>query len=183
MVDDDATGTAAEHPGRRRKTTKRSPLASLLALAGWIAISLLAGGVGAAASVSAPSFYAELVQPSWAPPPWLFGPVWTILYVLMGLAAWLAWHKGPSPSVRRALSLFGGQLVLNALWTWIFFAWRLGLLALIEINLLWLLILATTVLFWRIRPLAGALLLPYIAWVSFATALNAALWLANPALL
>lgn len=161
----------------------RSPVWSLLALAGWLALSLLAAGVGAAASASAPSFYAQLVQPPWAPPPWLFGPVWTTLYLMMGLAAWLAWRAGPSRRVRRALFVFVAQLVLNALWTWIFFSWQRGLLALIEINLLWLLILATTLLFWRIRPLAGALLIPYLAWVSFATALNAALWLANPGLL
>lgn len=153
------------------------------ALIFFLAISLGAGVAGAFASVSAQSFYADLVQPSWAPPPWLFGPVWTTLYLMMGLAAWLAWREGPSPAVGRALRVYAVQLVLNGLWTWIFFAWRQGGLALAEILLLWALILATIVLFWRIRPIAGALLIPYLAWVSFASALNAALWLANPAIL
>jgi tryptophan-rich sensory protein len=153
------------------------------ALAGWVGLSLGAGALGALASVSAQSFYADLVQPAWAPPPWLFGPVWTALYILMGLAAWLTWREGPSSIVRRALWLFAVQLALNALWTWIFFAWRLGALALAEILLLCGLIGLTAGRFARIRTLAGLLLWPYFAWVAFASALNAALWLANPDLL
>jgi benzodiazapine receptor len=176
-------------PGDRREpqtspATGREPGGrAFLALAAWIAVSLAAGAAGAIASANAPSFYNQLVKPAWAPPPWLFGPVWTALYVLMGFAAWLVWHRGPDPIVRRALRLFGLQLLLNALWTWIFFAWRSGGLALADILILWLLILATLASFWRVRPVAGALLLPYLAWVTFATALNAALWIANPGLL
>lgn len=161
----------------------RDGTTGIVALVGWVGVSLAAGAVGAVASVSAQDFYALLTKPWWAPPPWLFGPVWTLLYLLMGIAAWLVWRRGPADTVRRALSLFLAQLILNGLWTWIFFAWRLGGPALAEIVLLWTAILMTILFFWRVRPAAATLLLPYLAWVSFATALNAALWLANPTLL
>ena len=150
--------------------------------AGWLAISLLAGATGAIASVRAATFYGQLTQPSWSPPAWLFGPVWSVLYVLMGIAAWLVWRTvdrraGP------ALTLFVGQLLANALWTWLFFVWHQGALALVEIVLLWSMIAATIVAFWRIQRVASVLLLPYLAWVGFATALTWSLWRANPAML
>ena len=102
-----------------------------LALAGWIALSALAGAVGGIASLDAREFYGALTRPGWAPPGWVFGPVWTTLYVLMGIAAWLVWKAQPATpdsnaSRRRGLALFVVQLVLNALWTWLFFAWRQG---------------------------------------------------------
>lgn len=155
----------------------------LLGLIGWLFLSFAASAVGAAASIQAQSFYGQLVQPAWAPPPWVFGPVWTVLFALMAIAAWLVWREEGSRSRRLALSLFLAQLVLNALWSWLFFAWHNGALAFADIILLWAVILATLLFFWRIRPLAGALLVPYLLWVSFAAALNHALWQLNPLIL
>ncbi|MCY7309020.1 MAG: tryptophan-rich sensory protein [Rhodoferax sp.] len=149
----------------------------------WLAISFVASGVGAVASMRAAPFYGQLMQPSWAPPPSIFGPVWTILYILMGIAAWLVWRTGGFRANRASLSLFLLQLAVNSLWTWLFFAWNQGALAFADIVLLWLLVLATLVSFWRIRPLAGALLIPYLLWVSFAGALNFSLWQLNPQVL
>lgn len=154
-----------------------------LGLAGWLVLTFAISSIGARASIQASSFYGQLVQPSWSPPPWLFGPVWTTLYALMGIAAWLVWRSGGFRKNRVALGLFGVQLILNALWSWLFFAWKLGGPAFVEVLLLWVTILATLVAFWRVRPLGGALLIPYLAWVGFAAALNFALWRLNPGIL
>lgn len=154
-----------------------------LGLIGWLVLSFAASAVGAAASIQAQSFYGQLVQPAWAPPPWVFGPVWTVLFALMAIAAWLVWRNGGLRSQSLALSLFLVQLVPNALWSWLFFAWRDGALAFADIILLWALILATLLSFWRVRPLAGVILVPYLLWVSFAAALNHALWQLNPQIL
>jgi translocator protein len=154
-----------------------------LGLAGWLAASFAAGALGGFASINAAGFYGQLVQPRWAPPAWLFGPVWSVLFVMMAVAAWLVWRRHGFAGAGRALQLFVAQLVANALWTWLFFAWRLGALAMAEITVLWLLIAATFVAFWPLHRLAALLLLPYLAWVSFAAALNLALWQLNPALL
>ena len=155
----------------------------LLGLAGWLALAFAAAAIGGIASANAGDFYAQLVRPTWAPPGWLFAPVWTLLYLTMGVAAWLVWRERGFRAARPALTLFVIQLAANALWTWLFFAWRLGGPAFAEVLLLWALILATVVAFWRVRPLAGALLLPYLAWVSFACALTWATWRLNPGLL
>ena len=154
-----------------------------LALVGWLALCFSAAAVGGAASVRAESFYAELTLPAWAPPGWVFGPVWTLLYAAMAVAAWLVWRCPASRLRTAALALFLLQLAMNTLWTWLFFAWRLGAWSAIQIVLLWLLIAATLIAFMRLRALAGVLLLPYLAWVSFAMVLNWVLWRANPALL
>lgn len=154
-----------------------------LGLAGWLLASFVTGGIGAFASASAASFYGALTQPSWAPPAWLFGPVWSVLYVLMGIAAWLVWREHGFRGAATALKLFVIQLFANALWTWIFFVWHLGALALAEIVVLWLLIAGTIFAFWRLHRLAALLLVPYLAWVGFATALTASLWRLNPAVL
>jgi translocator protein len=106
-----------------------------------------------------------------------------MLYLLMGIAAWLVWRGPGFRGARIALALFLVQLAANALWTWLFFAWQKGALAFGEILVLWTLILATVIAFWRVRPLAGALLLPYLAWVSFACALSYSIWQMNPRLL
>jgi tryptophan-rich sensory protein len=156
-----------------------SPLPGLLL---WFGIVAIAAAAGAVASADAPTFYSALHQPAWAPPAALFGPVWTALYALMAIAAWLVWRPR-STAARPALTLFLLQLVLNALWSWLFFAWHRGAGAMLDLVLLWMLILATTIAFWRQRPLAGALLLPYLAWVSFAGVLNYWMWQANPGLL
>ena len=150
---------------------------------GWLAVTFMAAAVGSAASIKAGPFYAQLVRPGWAPPPDVFGPVWTILYVLMGIAAWLVWRVGGFRAARTALTLFLVQLVVNALWSWLFFGWHLGGLALADILVLWVLIVATIVGFWRVAPLAGALLIPYLLWVSFAAALNHSVWQLNPQIL
>jgi tryptophan-rich sensory protein len=155
----------------------------ILGLIGWLAVSFAASAVGAVASIQAKSFYSQLAQPAWAPPPSLFGPVWTVLYALMAIAAWLVWRSGGFSANRIALSFFWAQLLLNALWSWLFFAWHLGGLAFADIIVLWVLIAATLVSFWRVRPLAGALLIPYLLWVSFASALNYSVWQLNPQVL
>ena len=152
-------------------------------LVAWLIVSFIAAGIGGAASIQAGAFYDQLIRPEWAPPAWIFGPVWTALYALMGIAAWLIWRIAGFRAARIALTLFLVQLVLNALWSWLFFGWRLGALAFVDIVLLWALIVATLVAFWRITPLAGALLVPYLLWVSFACALNYSVWQLNPTLL
>jgi tryptophan-rich sensory protein len=146
-------------------------------------VCFAASAAGAIASIDARSFYSQLTQPAWAPPPWLFGPVWTVLYALMAIAAWLVWRSGGFRSNRLALALFLIQLALNGLWSWLFFAWQLGALAFTEVIVLWLFIAASLQSFWRVRPLAGALLAPYLLWVSFASVLNYALWQLNPGVL
>ena len=155
----------------------------ILGLVGWLVASFAASAVGAVASIQTKSFYSQLAQPDWAPPPEVFGPVWTVLYALMGIAAWLVWRSGGFRANRQALTLFLLQLAFNALWSWLFFAWHRGVLALVDVIVLWTLIAATLVSFWRVRPLAGALLIPYLLWVSFAAALNFCLWQLNPQVL
>lgn len=155
-------------------------LRTVLGLLGWLAASYAAAGIGAIASGSAPDFYAQLERPVWAPPAWLFGPVWTVLYALIAVAAWLVWHTRGFSRAPTALTLFLVQLGANALWTWLFFAWRLGAAALAEILVLWVLIAMTLIAFWRVHRIAGLLLVPYFAWVSYAAALTYALWRLNP---
>ena len=154
-----------------------------LGLVAWLAVSFAASAVGAVASIQAKSFYGGLVQPDWAPPPGVFGPVWTVLFTLMAIAAWWVWRCGGFAAHRPALTLFLVQLAFNALWSWLFFAWQQGALALADIGVLWILIAATLVSFWRVRPLAGVLLIPYLLWVGFAGVLNHSLWQLNPQLL
>jgi translocator protein len=154
-----------------------------LGLAGWLLASFVTGGIGSVASINAAEFYGQLTQPSWAPPGWLFGPVWSVLFALMGVSAWLVWRTYGFRGASAALSLYAAQLAANALWSWLFFAWRQGAFALVEIAILWLLIGATISAFWRLHRFAALLLVPYLAWVSFAAALNFALWRLNPAAL
>lgn len=159
----------------------RRPGTQALGLIAWLALSLATGGLGAIASVNAASFYAQLAKPAWAPPASVFGPVWTTLYVLMGVAAWLVWR---TPQARRlALGLFVAQLAVNALWSWLFFAWNLGALAFADVLLLLVLIAATIAAFWRASRLAAALLVPYLLWVGFATVLTWMVWRGNPGML
>jgi benzodiazapine receptor len=155
----------------------------VVGLLGWLLLSFAAAAIGAVASSEAGVFYEQLVRPSWAPPGWLFAPVWSVLYVLMGTAAWLVWRIHGFKEARTALVLFIVQLGANALWTWVFFVWHQGALAFAEIILLWCLIAATAATFRRLNPVAAALLLPYLAWVTFATALTFATWRLNPNLL
>jgi translocator protein len=160
--------------------TKQKQIAGLLA---WLIVSFIAAAIGGVASIQAGPFYTQLLRPDWAPPPTIFGPVWTVLYTLMGIAAWLVWRVGGFRAAKAALTLFLVQLALNALWSWLFFGWYRGAFAFADILLLWALIVATLIFFWRIRPLAGALLVPYLLWVSFASALNYSVWQLNPQVL
>lgn len=124
-----------------------------------------------------PTWYALLPKPAWNPPSWVFGPVWTVLYTLIGIAAWLVWrHQGSVRAASVPLALFAIQLVLNAAWTIIFFGQHQPGAAFLDIVLLWLAILATMIVFWRIVPLAGWFFLPYLLWVTYASTLNYAIW-------
>ena len=154
-----------------------------LGLLGWLLLCFLVSAVGAIASISASSFYRELTQPQWAPPAWLFGPVWSTLYTLMAISAWLVWRQGGWRVHGHALGLFLVQLGFNAIWSWVFFAWKLGFWALVDITILWGLIVATLIRFWAVSRAAGALLVPYMVWVGFAWGLNFALWRLNPEVL
>ena len=149
------------------------------ALFGFVLLSFLPSVTGIAFPPGA--WYATLDKPPWTPPSWLFGPVWTALYMAMGLAAWGVWRAGSGRPRRQALAAFGVQLALNALWTPVFFGLHRPGSALLVIGLLLVAIAVTIVLFGRIRRWAAALLVPYLAWVAFATALNASIWLRNPA--
>lgn len=162
----------------------RSATAQVVGLIAWFAVVFAAAAIGAVASSNAPSFYAALDRPPWAPPAWLFGPAWTTLYVMMAISAFLVWRRHGFANARTALWLFLIQLALNALWTPLFFLWRQGALAFIEIILLWLWIVATIVAFWRLgSKVAATLLVPYLAWVSFATCLTWSIWQRNPSVL
>lgn len=149
----------------------------------WLVLAFVAAALGGLGSASAPDFYAQLNLPDWAPPAWLFGPVWSALYLMMGVASWLVWRDGGIRKARLALSLYLLQLVINSLWSWLFFTWNLGALAFVEIVVLWFLLLATIVLFRTHNLLASLLLVPYLAWVTFATALAWNAWRMNPTLL
>ncbi len=156
------------------------PREGWLALTGWI---LLMVGLGATSGAFFPpdEWYAELSKPTWNPPSWLFGPVWTALYVSMAVALWLVRRETAIEDVLRehALKWFAIQFVLNLLWTPLFFGLHNPGLAFAEICLLWFALLWTVFAFGRARPLAGYLLLPYLLWVSFALVLNGTIWLMN----
>lgn len=146
-----------------------------------ILLSQAAGIIGSVFTMSAiPTWYAALARPELSPPNWVFGPVWTTLYVLMGIAAFLVWRRGlERRDVKIALAIFIGQLALNTLWSIIFFGLKNPGAAFIEIIFLWLAILATIIAFAKISKPAAWLLAPYILWVSFAAYLNFAIWRLN----
>ncbi len=146
-----------------------------------IAAPLIVGGLsGIATARSVADWYPTLRKPAFNPPSWVFGPVWTALYILMGIALYVVWRHGwERPEVRWAMALFAIQLALNGLWSVLFFGLRTPGLAFLEILILWLAIVATGVAFWQTSPKAGALMVPYLAWVSFASVLNGAIWLLN----
>ena len=149
----------------------------LVGLALWVLVAMAAGMVG---SRFVPGeWYAALAKPAWTPPDAVFAPVWTALFVLMGVAAWMVWRAQGFLGAAGPLALFIVQLCLNTLWSYLFFGLRQPMLAFVEIVILWLAVLATTIAFWRVRPVAGGLLLPYLCWVGFASALNLQLWRLN----
>jgi benzodiazapine receptor len=162
-------------------TTLVSPRLGLLrrglGLVGWL---VLCFGAAAFGSLFLPGeWYAQLRKPAWNPPNWIFGPVWTTLYTMMAVAAWLVWSRGGFAAQRLALGLFLLQLVLNAAWSALFFGLHNPGLAFGEIVLLWLAISGTLLAFRQAHPIAAALLLPYLAWVTFAAILNFTLWQLN----
>ncbi len=155
--------------------TMKNPIFVLI---GFVVLCLAVGSVaGFLTASSVATWYVTLVKPGFNPPNWLFAPVWTLLYLMMAVAAWQAWRKGAR--LNGALGWFYAQLFLNFMWTFLFFNQHALLLALVEIGLMWIFIAITMVKFWRIAPIAGWLLVPYLAWVSFASLLNASLWWLN----
>ncbi len=148
-----------------------------LGLTGWLLLCFAAAAIGS--QFTPGTWYEQLDKPPWTPPDGVFGPVWTVLYAMMGVSAWLVWKDAGFAGARGPLRLFGVQLVLNVGWSWVFFGLESPGAALIEIVVLWVAILATLVAFWRRQALAGALLLPYLLWVSFAAALNFEIWRLN----
>jgi benzodiazapine receptor len=154
---------------------------SIWMLVPFLAVCFVVSGAGAMiTSRPVSQWYPALLKPSWNPPAWVFGPVWTVLYLMMAIAAWLVWRRRGFKQGAGALGIFALQLALNAAWSPLFFGLRNPLAGLVDIVLLWVAILATVVAFWRISRLAGALLMPYWLWVSFATALNFTIWRLNP---
>ena len=150
---------------------------STAGLVGWLVVSFAAGWIGSRFRPDA--WYESLAKPAWNPPNAIFGPVWSVLYALMGVAAWLVWRQAGFTEASAAVVLFVVQLVLNALWSYLFFGLHRVALAFFEILVLWALILIVGVLFWREVCLAGALMLPYLVWVGFASVLNFSLWRLN----
>ena len=155
----------------------------LTALAAFVALTMSAAGIASAFTArSVRSWYPSLHKPPGNPPASYFGPMWTLLYLLMTIAAWNVWRLGDGWSeASAAITIYLIQLALNAAWSVIFFGLRSPGLALIEIVLLWAAILATTIFFWQISTFSGVLLVPYLAWVGYAAYLNAGIWHLNPA--
>ncbi|MFM1770034.1 MAG: hypothetical protein RJA22_2563 [Verrucomicrobiota bacterium] len=148
--------------------------------AGWLGWVLACFAAAASGALFMPgAWYASITKPSWNPPSWLFGPVWTTLYVLMATAAWLVWRQGGFAAQKRPLGWFLAQLVLNAAWTPLFFGLHWMGVALAEMLLLWAAILITLLAFRPLSRAAAWLLVPYLAWVSFAAVLNFTLWRLN----
>ncbi len=148
-----------------------------LALAAWLVLCFASATLGGLFPPG--DWYASLKKPAWNPPGWVFGPVWTALYTMMAVAAWLVWRRGGFVAQRQPLLLFLGQLALNAAWTPLFFGWHWPGVAFAEIMLLWLAIGATLFRFRAVSHIAAGLLAPYWAWVSFAAVLNFTLWRLN----
>lgn len=149
----------------------------ILGLIGWVLLCFAAPALGAFSMPDA--WYASLHKPSWNPPGWIFGPVWTLLYTMMAVAAWLVWRRGGFKVQRVPLICFVVQLAFNAAWTPLFFGLHQPGWAFAEIVLLWLAIAVTLAAFWRVHRGAAWLLVPYLAWVSFASVLNFTLWRMN----
>jgi benzodiazapine receptor len=150
---------------------------NLLGLAGWLLITFAAAWIGSRYMPGA--WYESLVKPSWNPPNAIFAPVWSILYILMGVAAWMVWRRSGFSAAGAALAIFIIQLFLNTLWSYLFFGLHRPDMAFFDIVALWVAVLFVMMLFWREDKYAGALMLPYLAWVSFASYLNFTLWRLN----
>jgi translocator protein len=155
-------------------------LSKFLTLLICVLIPLITGSISGLANVgNVNEWYFNLIKPSFNPPSYLFGPVWTILYILMGISLYLVW-KSPLGKIRKqALIIFSIQMFLNFIWTFIFFYFKQTGLALVDIILLWVLIIAMILVFKRINKTAAFIQIPYLLWVSFATVLNASIWMLN----
>jgi tryptophan-rich sensory protein len=157
-----------------RSRTRPRRLVSLIVI---LAVTALAGALASVTTLpQIPGWYAGLAKPAWTPPNAVFAPAWTALYLMMSIAAWLAWHARDRRRARAAIGLYLVQLVLNAAWSVLFFGMHLVTAALVDIALLWLLILATTAAFNRVSRTAPLLMVPYILWVAYAASLNAGIW-------
>ena len=157
-----------------------TPKHQWLGLIVFVIVCFVAAGVGGMVTApNIPSWYAGLTKPSWNPPNWVFGPVWSALYQGMAVAAWLVWRQGGWAGAARPLTVFGTQLILNVLWSCLFFGLHRPGLAFVEVLALWALIQWTLVLFWQRSRTAGALFFPYLAWVTFASVLNFMVWRLN----
>lgn len=154
-----------------------NPVKSMVGLVVSVGITFSAAFIGSRFPVD--EWYAALTKPAWNPPNWIFGPVWGLLYLLMAIAAWLVWRESGFSGAGLPLAIFGIQLVLNAAWSWIFFGLHALGIALVEILILWAAILWTMLAFWKVSPISGVLLVPYLLWVTFASFLNFNLWSLN----
>jgi len=168
-------------PGAESSTTQNGCRCHpWLALLCWFALCNAAGALGSLFTLQAvPTWYAGLAKPSWNPPAWVFGPVWTVLYVMMAVSAWLVWRGQCGPARTLALRWFLLQLLINAMWSPVFFGGRNPAAGFVVIVALWVSIVITLARFWKLSRPAAILLVPYLAWVSFASALNLALWKLN----
>jgi tryptophan-rich sensory protein len=167
-------------PNAHHHSTPKPIAHQLAAFLAWVLLCFLAAGIGGL--VTAPrirDWYAELAKPEWTPPDWIFGPVWTLLYLMMAIAAWMVWRKAGAARGRRPFTLFGIQLALNVLWSVLFFGLRSPGIAAVEVLLLWAAIAWTLSAFWRWSRWAGVLMVPYLVWVGYAAVLNWAIWSLN----
>ena len=144
----------------------------------WVARALAAGAVAALGARAGP-WHGGLVLPAWTPPTWIAVPVSIVMYLLMGTAAWLVWREAPRPGARPAIALYAAQLACNVLWSFLFFGMRALDLAMLDLSVLWVLVVLSARAFHVVRPTAGWLLAPYLAWVTYAAGLNLSIWLRN----
>jgi tryptophan-rich sensory protein len=157
--------------------TPKHPWLGFLA---FLVVCFAAAGIGGAVTTpKIATWYATLAKPSWNPPNWIFGPVWSALYFCMAVAAWSVWRQDGFSGAKVPMTLFGVQLVLNVLWSYIFFGLENPGLAFVEVLALWAAIAATMIGFWQRSSIAGILFVPYLAWVSFASVLNFTIWRLN----
>lgn len=164
----------------QQRDSSPSKWAVWIMLIAFIAVCLGAAGFGAIATTSEiDGWYKTIEKPSWNPPAYVFGPVWTTLYVMMAVAAWLVWRPAGLKAAKTPLTLFAVQLALNIAWSWVFFRFHQPGWAFVEIVILWLAIAATTIAFFGRSKIAGGLMVPYLVWVSFASVLNFAIWRLN----
>lgn len=167
-------------PGLPPEAGARVRWRSWLVLAGFVALCMGVSALGGLATFpSIPTWYAGLAKPAWTPPNWVFGPVWTVLYLMMAVAAWRVWLSPLRVARRRALARFLVQLGLNLAWSWLFFAMRSPWLGIVDIVLLWLAVVATMLAFRPLSPLATWLMAPYLLWVTYASTLNAGILVLN----